>query len=221
MSETPMDELGRLLRDEYNSPPETPREEMWAAIESALEPRSPGVVSLEEERRRRWVLPRRPFAWAAAAAVVLAAGVGIGRWTAPAVAPVAEAPAAGPAATDASVLRVAALEHLGRTESLLRMVRSDGASGRVDPAVGGWARGLLTQTRLLLDVPQDQDPALRELLEDLELVLVQIAALSGTDGQDAERSREELKLALDGLERREVLSRIQAVVPPGAGLSGT
>jgi len=219
MSDDTRDEMTRLLREEYNLPSEAPRDEMWAVIQAGLEPREARVLSLDEARLRRATLVRRSLAWGAAAAAVLVVGVGIGRMTAPAPAPMAVAPAPAPGA-DPGVLRVAAVEHLERTETLLRMVRSEGAAGRVDPAVGTWARGLLTETRLLLDVSQEQDPTLRELLEDLELVLVQIVGTAEVTGDEA-RAREELGLALDGIERRDVLSRIQAVVPPMPGLAGT
>lgn len=217
MSEGDMDDLSRLLREEYNPPPEVPRDEMWASIQAGLEPRIPGVVSLDEARRRRWAALRRPAGWAAAAAAVLVMGVAIGRMTAPTVGPVAEIPLG----SDASILRVAAVQHLGRSEALLRMVRADGQSGRLDPVVSSWARGLLTETRLLLDSSENQDPAMRELLEDLELVLMQIVGVSAVPGEDDSRAREELSLALKGLEQREVLPRIQAVMPSGAGLAGT
>ncbi len=221
MTEGSMDELTRLLREEYNPPPEVPRDEMWAAVEARLEPREAGVVSLDEARRRRAARLRHPLAWGAAAAAVLVVGVGIGRMTAPMAPPVAEATPDAPAGSDAGILRVAAVEHLERTEALLRMVRADGAAGRVDPAVGVWARGLLTQTRLLMDIPQGEDRAIQELLEDLELVLVQIVGVTEAAGGDEARARAELTLTLDGIERREVLSRIQAVTPAGAGMSGT
>jgi hypothetical protein len=221
MSEEPRDELTRRLREEYNPPPAVPRDEMWSAIQARLGDRGAPVVSLDDARRRRAVVVRRSLAWGAAAAAVLVVGVGIGRMTAPAPGPMAEAPDSPAAAAGGAVLRVAALQHLERTEALLRMVRSDGAAGRVDPELGGWARGLLTQTRLLLDTSGEADPAIRELLEDLELVLVQIVGVAEVAGGDEARAREELGLTLDGIERREVLSRIQAVVPPGAGLAGT
>jgi hypothetical protein len=221
MSDETRDELTRLLREEYNPPPEVPREDMWSAIQARLEPREVPVRSLDEARRRRAVMARRWAAWAAAAAAVLVVGVGIGRWTAPAPTTVADAPAASPDGPGALVLRVVAVEHLERTEALLRMVRSDGAAGRMDPAVGMWARGLLTQTRLLLDLPQGQEPAIQELLEDLELVLVQIVGVTEVAAGDEARAREELTLTLDGIERRDVLSRIGAVVPAGRGLAGT
>lgn len=217
MSEGDMDDLSRLLREEYNPPPEVPRDEMWAAIQGGLEPRIPGVVSLDEARRRRWAALRRAAGWAAGVAAVLVMGVAIGRMTAPAVGPVAEVPLG----SDASILRVAAVQHLGRSEALLRMVRADAQRGRLDPMVSTWARGLLTETRLLLDSSENQDPAMRELLEDLELVLMQIVGVSAVPGEDDSRAREELSLALKGLERRDVLPRIQAVMPSGAGLAGT
>ncbi|NJD19946.1 MAG: hypothetical protein FIA95_11790 [Gemmatimonadetes bacterium] len=221
MSDETRDELSELLRREYNPPPEVPREEMWAAIHARMEPRQAGVISLGRARLRRSGLIWRAAALSAAAAAVLVLGVGIGRLTAPVATPVAEAPAPAEAGPDAGVLRGAAVEHLERTEALIRMVRADGASGRVDPAVGAWARGLLTQTRLFLDASRQEDPAIQELFEDLELVLVQIVGVAEAAGGSEARAREELTLTLDGIERRDVLSRIEAVVPPMSGLAGT
>lgn len=223
-----MDGLGRVLRDTYNPPPPTPRDEMWKAIQARLQTRETGVVDLAGERRRRGTVgsswPMRPaWSWAAAAAAVLVVGVGIGRLTAPGAGPMAldEGAAVGAEGADTGLLRVAAVEHLGRSETLLRMVRADGVDGRVDPAMGAWAQGLLSQTRLLLDVSAGEDPAMRELLEDLELVLVQIVGVTGADAEDPGRARSELSLALEGLEQRDVLSRIQAVTPQGPGMAGT
>jgi hypothetical protein len=175
------------------------------------------VVHLEAERRRRLARLTRPVGWAAAAAAVLVLGVGIGRMTTPAHL----TEVAADVVPDPAVLRRAAVEHLGRTESLLTMVRADARRGRVDPGVGTWARGLLTQTRLLLDTPDGNDPALRDLLEDLELVLVQVVGVAELAPGDDARARSELTLALEGLQEREVLPRIQAVTPAGPVLAGT
>lgn len=223
MSEEDMDELTRLLRDEFNPPPPTPRDEMWAVIQAGMrDGAAPGedrqVLSLDQARARRNAPRWNRLAWAAAATAVLGLGVGIGRMTAPAPATVADVPVSE---GSGEVLRVAAREHLGRTEALLRMVRADGESGHVDPAMGQMARALLTQTRLHMDRSGNQDPAIQELLEDLELVLVQVVAVSEAQGVDADRARSELSLALSGMEQREVLPRIQAVVPSGTGLAGT
>lgn len=235
-------EVTEMLRRRYNAPPETPREEMWAVIQAGLTPRVDGragdtesgsvtVRSIEEARARRSAPAasngvRRPFGWAVAAAAILVLGIGIGRVSAPpSESPMAPAMADAPAATtgnaDGRVLRAAAVEHLGRTEALLTLVRVDAKEGKVDPAMGTWSRGLLTQTRLLLDSPAAQDPAMRDLLEDLELVLVQIVRVSEVEGGDQARARSEMNMALRGLEDRDVLPRIQAVVPAGSGFAGT
>lgn len=212
-----MDQLREALREGYNAPPPTPRDEMWTAISAGLGSRDEQVVSLEAARRRR-ALWQRPLGWAAAAAAVLVVGIGIGRMTAPSAPEMASEESAQP---DDAVLRMAALDHLGQTESLLTLVRADGRQGQLEPGTGTWARALLTQTRLLLDSRENDDPAMRDLLEDLELVLVQIVGVSEAQASDGARARSELNLALQGLEERDVLPRIQAVVPPGAGLSGT
>jgi hypothetical protein len=118
-------------------------------------------------------------------------------------------------------LRLATVEHLARTESLLTLVKADASSGRVESGVERWARQLLTQTRLLMDAQGDTDPVMRNLLEDLELILAQVAAAANADGSDLERTRTEMNLALDGLEDSEVIPRIQAVLPEAPRFLGT
>jgi hypothetical protein len=217
MTDERIHEMIDRLRDAYHPPGDTPREEMWAHIEASLKTRGSSEVHLDVERRKRRPRLVRPLGWAAGAAAVLAVGVGLGRMTAPPAAPEVAREGEG----SADVLQVAAAEHLGRSESLLTLVRADARSGRVDPAVGRWARGLLTQTRLLLDTAEGDDPALRNLLEDLELVLVQVVGVAGLPTDDPQRVRSELTLALEGLERHEILPRIQAVTPAGRALAGT
>lgn len=218
-----MEELLRGLREEYNPPPATPREEMWVSIEARIGTPDEKVLSLEAARRSRWARMRRPLGWAAAAAALVVLGLGIGRMTAPGVdragTPGVEVVAGtrGPS----TALRVAALDHLAQTESLLTLVRADARSGRVDPSMGSWAKGLLAQTRLLMDVQGDSDPVMKELLQDLELVLVQMVGVANATRENGDRARSELNLALSGLEEREVLQRIQAVVPAGPRFAGT
>ena len=167
-------ELWERIGVEYNAPLETPRDEIWSAIEDRI-----GSVddpsSLEQTQRLRPAL-----GWAVAAAALLVLGVGIGRMS---VSPGTNAGGGGdggPGFAGAPALAtgngLAARAHLGRTEALLTMVRADARDGRVDPAVGVWAEDLLAQTRLLLDRPQGVEPGLQNLLLDLELVLVQVWA---------------------------------------------
>jgi hypothetical protein len=234
MHDDEMNELLTGLRGDYNAPPDTPREEMWAAIQVRLvrEVTSAGpdrggvqnqVLSLEDAHRSRMRRFRQPLGWAAAAAALLVLGLGIGRMTAPGAGPAAEVAMDVPvdAGPNSGVLRAASVEHLIRSESLLTLVRADARAGRVEPSVGSWARGLLSQTRLLMDAQGNADPAMAQLLGDLELVLVQIVGAANADAGDPAKVRSELKLALDGMEERDVLPRIQAVVPAGPRFVGT
>jgi hypothetical protein len=115
---------------------------------------------------------------------------------------------------DASVLsgaqldvpyEVATSRYLGQTAALLTALPSEG-SGQVDAQFSAQARDLLQTTRLLLDSPAGDDPDLRALLSDLELVLAQVAGLRSAG------DREELDLITGALEQRDVLPRLQSVV---------
>jgi hypothetical protein len=228
MSISKQDERGgwdRFGRD-YNVPGEPPREEMWDRISERISGDDPEVFDLGAERRRRaarvggptelgehahrWA-PRRIGGWAVAAAAMLILGIGIGRMSAPGPSLV-DGPTESPAATGSTGLELAARNHLDRTESLLTMVRADARKGKVDPAVAGWAEDLLAQTRLLLDRPDGVDPELRDLLLDLELVLVQVVGVAGS-GDDEARVRTEVELTLRSLDEEELLPRIQAALP--------
>ena len=152
-----------------------------------------------------------------AAAAVLALGIGIGRMSAPGAVEVADNQSGVPADANAASLTLAAQEHFGQTESLLTMVRSDARSGRVDPMTSEWARGLLSQTRLLIDVQGGSDPTVDDLLLDLELLLIQIVGMGDTGASDEAHARTELDLALRSLEEGEVLPRLRAALPALAG----
>lgn len=223
MSDERFDALLDRVRETYNAPPETPREEMWRVVSQrmrepvAQEDATP-VIDLTAARGRRGVVKRR-MAWASvAAAALVVLGIGIGRLTAPGVppGPVAttqpadRAPASGQAA-----LRLVANEHLGRSESLLTMVRADARDGSLSPGTARWARDLLLETRLLMDARSGEDREIRALLEDLELVLAQIVGVTEGGTTDGSRARTELDLAVRGLENGEMLSRIQAAIPAG------
>lgn len=204
------------LREGYNPPPTVPKEAMWEEIRTRL-PRGadPDVIAFPDKGAAR--APNRSMGWAVAAAAVLVIGVGIGRMTAP----VAVGPALATAEEEeAAPLKVAAREHLGRSESLLTLVQVDAREGRLDPQMGQWARDLLSQTRLFLDLSEGMDPDVQELMVDLELILAElVGAAEAGEGGGSEMSRNELRLALEGVQDREVMTRIQAV--SGPTLSGT
>ena len=188
------DRFEQWLRDaarDYHRPGDTPREEMWRAI------------TARRAARRRWVLATQPaFRWGVGIAAVLALGVAIGRWS---VAP----DRAPQAAVSPLAYRLAAAQYLTRTEALLTGFRAETRAGEPGGQFATQARDLLATTRLMLDSPAANDVRLKSLLEDLELVLAQIAQLpAGAD-------REDVQSINQGLEQRSVLLRLRTTSPAG------
>ena len=148
-----------------------------------------------------------------AAAAMLALGIGIGRFTAPGPerlpTEVVNAPARGTPLT-ADPYRLMVAQHLVRSEALLTEFRADAKRGSNDADVARWADELLTRTRLLMDSPAADDPKLRALLNDLELVLVQIASLPRAEDET------EVDLAERAIDRSRVLPRMRTMVPAGS-----
>ncbi|HET9333835.1 MAG TPA: hypothetical protein VFQ21_09660 [Gemmatimonadota bacterium] len=135
------------------------------------------------------------------------------RQAAPAPAPRAEEPAVqAPAVADPEQLyRLASQQMLGQAEALLVQYQTDRAADRMDPAIARWARDVLTSTRLLLDSPAADDPGMRDLLEDLELVLTQIVQRTGeTDLLDDE-------MIDRTIEDRDLMPRLRGAIPVGVG----
>ena len=198
------DRFERLLREaaqDYHRPPETPREELWRRI-----------AALREARRRRRMIITSPWLrWGVGIAAVLALGVGIGRWTAHSPHAGQPAVAAAGGGNAALAYRVAAAQYLTRTEALLTGFRSEARSGMPDAQFARQARDLLGTTRLMLDSPAAQDARLKDLLEDLELVLAQIGQLP------ASSDRDDVQSINQGLEQRSVLLRLRTANPAGPG----
>jgi hypothetical protein len=92
--------------------------------------------------------------------------------------------------------------YLAQTAVLLASLPSDRAATESDTAVATRAGELLTQTHLLLDSKAGSDPTLHRLLEDLELVLAQVARLRG------QRNGTDLQLIHQTLTAHDVLPRV-------------
>lgn len=207
MDDEQLDEPLRQAALEYHRPGPTPREAVWQGIERAGWNR--------RERRAGGRIVRRWLPLAAAAGIVLASGVGIGRLTVPAdtrpLVQAGEAPAVASQAAGAAY-RLATLEHLSQSEEFLTLFRV--SLGRSEPRLASaTARRLLGTNRLLLDSPAAADRRTRLLLEDLELVLAGIAQLS------AEARRQDIDLITEGMERGDVMPRLRTAVPSGAASS--
>lgn len=211
------EELERMIEaaQDYNEPPETPTEEMWAVIRAELSGARETAGAPEagrhagdelaarrarsRDRARRWT----PWAVGLAAAATLAVGFGLGRLTRPHVPP--EAPVATAEARSPSTpVRLAAAEHMSDAEAMLTLFQaSEGMDDRTAAAL--WARDLLATTRMLLDSRVAEDPELATLLADLELVLVQIAN-AGPDGDQ--------ELIEEGIRQQQLLTKLRTAAAP-------
>ncbi|HEY3012093.1 MAG TPA: hypothetical protein VGJ36_05045 [Gemmatimonadales bacterium] len=218
------DRFEDLFRDsarEYNEPPETPREAMWAAIQAERAAEKAERAERAERKeayrsfRRFTVRPFRsfrPLRWAAGIAAVLALGIGLGRLSVKHP-PAGAAPATAVATTprvSAAAYRLVTTEHLSQSEAFLTLFRASVKTGGDERLASATARQLLATNRLLLDSPAARDGRTRLLLQDLELVLAEIAQLSAQP-----RSRD-LDLITEGLEQGGMLSRLRTAVPAGA-----
>lgn len=298
-----IDEIIRSAASEYNRPPVTPKDDMWNAIVAAREvPRlhvtaggAPRSASTEGYNAPRRFSTR--FAWmgmAAAAVLLIATGVGIGRWSnrsatvpqrvaenfsnspaaptnevsAPATPEVrsgeateTESEAKSPSRVEqqprqrsaeeirksprvvgtgtlnrlattqypsngnqfgvtpvtstmpgsASPYQVATQRHLADAEALLTSFSLGNRNARMDAQFASWAKGLLSNTRLLLDSPAGDDPRRAKLLQDLELVLAQIVQLSPN------AAAQERELIEGSINEGHVMTRLRTAIPADAG----
>jgi hypothetical protein len=209
MDENELDEVLRDLPRTFNNPPEPPVDEMWSVIEDAHF-NSPAAIS-----HPAGMTSRAPWLAAAAALVI---GIGIGHYVqfgkkvdvtgtaSSGVASTQGLPAGADTSAVADAYRDQTSRYLGQAAALLISLPAEHASRTADATFAGKAADLLVTARLLLDSPAAQDPKLRALLEDLELVLVQIARLRG------ERAKGDLDLIHQAVEQGDVLSRLNSAV---------
>ena len=292
-----IDEIIRNAASDYNRPPATPKDEMWAAIQSAQKSAVPRLhvtaggasrsASADGYKTAARFSPKVMWlGMAAAAAILLATGVGIGRLTnnsgpgvaqqdtvrrvveqgpnmpvappsevGPSSAPEVEAPSSekapvrdvqpasksrsreeilkdpklvrtggtaprfvsvpnttnnGPATSPVNTTyQVATQRHLADAEALLTSFSFGTRDARMDAQFAVWAKGLLSNTRLLLDSPAGDDPRRAKLLQDLELVLAQIVQLSpNAAAQDRE-------LIQGSIQSENVMTRLRTAIPAG------
>jgi hypothetical protein len=203
------DELLRREVKGYRSGGEPPADVMWSRIEEDV---ASGI------RRPKGAI--RHWPWLAAAAGIAAAlvlGVAIGRRSMRDATPGSPSPLASSPnllATPADSLRDArmravTMSHLVQAEVFLTEVRADLTTGRHDPERGERSLHLLARTRLLMANDATRAPAVERLLQDLELVLAEIAALPDSGGGRSIDAR----LLDERLRAGTVLPRIRTVLP--------
>ena len=202
MDDDQFDEVIRDLPRSFNAPPPAPLDEMWGVIEDAH------FNAPQAKSASRPSFLSTP--WLAAATLLVGIGIGamIPRVKNPAPAqPVSQTAATPDTSAVADAYRDQTNHYLGQAAALLISLPAKDASKKTDSTFANKAADLLVTTRLLIDSPAaSDDPKLRSLLDDLELVLVQIARLRD------ERSRGDLDLIHQAVEQGDVLSRLNSVV---------
>ncbi len=171
-----------------------PRDLMWKRVQRTREDAA--------RTRSTWSTWRT----GAGIAAVLLGGIAIGRYALPHSVPNANDRIAVTADSLNMPTRVAMDEHLVRTAALLTAVRDRDVTLATGQDVSAWARDLLGTTRLLLDEPSLRDDRTRQLLQDLELVLMQVAQARGTDAPEARRAPAET------MRETNLLPRVRAAV---------
>jgi hypothetical protein len=204
--------LQREVKD-YNSPvTPPPADAIWSQIEQDV------AAAIDPVRVRRLNTRRTWITVGVGLAAALVIGVALGRWTADEkTTQVATAPKAMTTEDDSARMaahaQAATMEHLAQTEIFLTAVRADLKAGRTDADLAARSRELLARTRLLLGASTDRSPATEELLQDLELLLAEIAALPTS------RPSMDLRLLNETMRQGDVLPRIRTTLP--AQSSGT
>ena len=202
MDEQRFDDLMREAAPSFREPPPPPLEAMWSGIE-----REHFGVRASRNPWQRWYGPIMGMA------ATLLIGIGIGRMTATDAQPVASGPITATVAPveDAAYddvtgpYRAVTSRYLGQTVALLVSLPAS-RDYQADARLVEHAGELLSTTRLLLDSPAADDPELKVLLDDLELVLAQVVRLS------SRRHDQEMEMITDALEERDVLPRLHNAV---------
>jgi hypothetical protein len=185
------------LRETWRVAGPPPLDRMWEAIE-------PSAFTAPGRTPTRWLRTLLPLA------AMLVIGFGIGR-----IAPAPDRASAGglveadlpalPAAAsnEARPFVGVATDYLERVTALLFTLAGESSRGQPVEYKASQAKDLLATTRLLMDSPDPIEPQLRVLLEDLELVLAQIARLP------ARPEAPDVYLIDQALDQREVIPRLR------------
>ena len=196
------------LKQTWRVTPEPPLDEIWRAVEARAFPKY--LLA----GRQHWTRTLLPLA------AMLLLGFGVGQ-LAPSIVgqhraapaetakalelPTPEPATAKSAGGEAPFIGIAA-DYLERVTALLVTLADVNHPGPSFEHSTAQARDLLATTRLLMDSPQARDPRLRALLDDLELVLAQVARLP------RRAAAPDVYLIDETLDQREVLPRLRGLL---------
>lgn len=199
-------ELERL-KDHWRVAPEPPLDAMWQQVEAGAFPGGPRRSSTAPGPIRRWF----PLA------AMLALGVAIGQLAPRGLGTVAARPL-DPTTSPDTTNRLGTLAgapqpfvgiasgYLEQVSALLVTLARETEDGRSLDYSRIRARDLLATTRLMLGSPGEIDPTVAGLLDDLELVLVQIARLPNRP------SGPDVYLIDQALDQHDVLPRLRVML---------
>ena len=206
MTDEQFEQLMRDAEKTYRAPPTPDFDAMWKTVASRVAKETRHASDGRDPARAKRAM------WFRIAAT-LVVGIGLGR--ASVMLDHRQTPVAAAAAPTVAVARVArdtamarpyeveTSQYLGQTAALLVSLPSEVKAGRADQHFTTRAGDLLMRTRLLMDSPAADDPAMRSLFEDLELVLAQVVRLQNNS------NRLELDLINRALEQRDVIPRLR------------
>jgi hypothetical protein len=106
-----------------------------------------------------------------------------------------------------NIYQVATTRHLADAEALLTTFSLESRDAAMNRNIAEWAKGLISNTRLLLDSPAGDDPRRAKLLQDLELVLAQIVQLSPG------RASSDRELIKGSIQEGNVITRLRTAIP--------
>jgi hypothetical protein len=201
MSEKDLERRLSELRDTWRVAGEAPLDRMWERVEAEA------FASTPRRLGPRWIRTLLPLA------AMLVLGFGVGQ-----VAPrvlgggLGATPAGVSSEGEVAIRAVSsqevpfvgvATDYLEQVTALLVTLAAQSRDGKSLEYSATQARDLLATTRLLMDAPQRLDPHLQGLLEDLELVLAQIARLP------AKPDAPDVYLIDQALDQRDVIPRLR------------
>lgn len=201
MTEDQFEKIINTAADNYNVPPVNPPfDQMWTAIETEAFGRQFTPRSASDEGQRV-SLVNNPWLRMAA---VLVLGVAIGRLSLAAKGgTMPEAP--GTVATaepTEDIYQMTTERYLGQAVTLLVSLPNQLRGSRIDTAFVRKASESLSTLRILMDTPAANNPRMRALFEDLELVLVQVVQMPESG------SASDAKLIRQAMQERDVMPRL-------------
>jgi hypothetical protein len=196
MNDEQLDHLLERAGASYRPPPAPDLDAIWRGVEARRHPIRHRSIG------RAWTLT------GLAAAVVLSFTLGRVTSRAPQATLAVDTPSAPSAELPVSEVTT---ELLGQTVVLLTTLPAENEGRVPDSRFTQQAGALLTTTRVLLDSrAAASNPQLRNLLEDLELILAQIARLQNGN------AKIDLELITEALQQQDLVPRIRTIA---AGLN--